>query len=264
MCPQSTASPPTFADILPLFQEEVAVQCQFAIMAMTDMYQALWSISQAAATATTPPPDPPVEPPTSPPDLSNLTPEQAEQAIAAHQQDWDTWRQARDEWIKGFHMWNETRATHLQSEIATNTYNLRRVFAALQAFLTAAANISKLLWPEPRDARNFPDRRPQLWQSFNISLPSPLESRDLRNHFEHFDQRLDEFFHANPGGSMFDMNLLSVDVMASVPPGAMYRNFDPDTMCVWFGGQVFTLRPVIRAILALDPVAQEKAEQHQP
>src|SRR6185295_10564085 len=60
------------------------------------------------------------------------------------------------------------------------------VFAAIQAFLTATANISKLLWPSSQADETAERRGAELRKHLAVSDMSPLKDRTLRNHFEHF------------------------------------------------------------------------------
>lgn len=82
---------------------------------------------------------------------------------------------------------------------------LEEVFRALHSVLTHASCISKLLWPVPPKAkggseskleaarrRQFAlDRGAELRTLLRISESSVLKSRVVRDHLEHFDERLD-------------------------------------------------------------------------
>ena len=59
-----------------------------------------------------------------------------------------------------------------------------RVWSAIQSLLVAVANISKILWSG--SAKRGKDLRTIL----EISDGSELHQRALRNHFEHYDERL--------------------------------------------------------------------------
>jgi len=66
---------------------------------------------------------------------------------------------------------------------------------AVQSFLVAAANVSKLLWPgrnrDPKKTQYAEARGRELRQFLDVTELSPLSSRKLRDHFEHFDERID-------------------------------------------------------------------------
>ena len=61
------------------------------------------------------------------------------------------------------------------------------VWFALQSLLVAAANASKLLWGSNEAAAGREDLRASL----TVSDASPLKSKQLRNDFEHWDERLE-------------------------------------------------------------------------
>src|SRR2546428_224252 len=67
-----------------------------------------------------------------------------------------------------------------------------RCWFALLGLLTAAANISKLLWGSH-------PRRADLRALLGVEDDSPLRVRKLRNDLEHFDERLDEWAAAGAG-----------------------------------------------------------------
>ena len=69
------------------------------------------------------------------------------------------------------------------------------VWHSIQALLTAAGTISMLLWPEARFAERGADLRSKL----AVRADSPLADRTLRNHFIHFDERLERWAAKMPG-----------------------------------------------------------------
>ncbi|MCR2783771.1 MULTISPECIES: hypothetical protein [unclassified Microbacterium] len=93
--------------------------------------------------------------------------------------------------------------------------SIARAFAAAQSLLGAAAQISKLLWPAPPMPRSSDPQRARKKAIRQFSLnrgarlcealqlqPSHglvLKDRNVRNAFEHFDERLDAYFFG--GGS---------------------------------------------------------------
>jgi hypothetical protein len=66
----------------------------------------------------------------------------------------------------------------------------RGVFCSARAFLGATGNVSKLLWPS---STKYSERGDKLRQTLEVSDDSPAAPRIFRNHFEHFDERLEEW-----------------------------------------------------------------------
>lgn len=67
------------------------------------------------------------------------------------------------------------------------------VWFGLQGILISASNASKLLWGAGRtnqQAKGLREARRPLRESVDVEDSSPLNSREIRNSFEHFDERL--------------------------------------------------------------------------
>ena len=62
----------------------------------------------------------------------------------------------------------------------------------VQALVAHAAAISRYVWPA-RGKEPHLSRAARLRISLGVAESSPLRSRDLRNHIEHFDEKLDQF-----------------------------------------------------------------------
>ena len=66
------------------------------------------------------------------------------------------------------------------------------IWRSIHGLLSAAANLSKLLWPASRD----PVRRERgawLRKELGIDDTSPMRARTMRDHLEHFDERLEDW-----------------------------------------------------------------------
>ena len=79
----------------------------------------------------------------------------------------------------------------LTSGKLAHEYGMSRLWMSIQTFLVATGNISKLLWPSQPQ---IPDRGSDLRVSLGVGETSCLKTRTFRNHFEHFDERLEAFF----------------------------------------------------------------------
>lgn len=135
-----------------------------------------------------------------------------------------------------------------------------RVWGSLQAFLGAAANVSKLLWCGEEHLRKYPEvsrRREQLRASLLIDDTSPLQDRTLRNDFEHFDARLDEWIAGSDHIDPIDLFLGSPSLLTA--QGQERRNlvrvFDPDTETVTTPTETFPIGPIRDALADLIPRA---------
>lgn len=140
-----------------------------------------------------------------------------------------------------------------------------RFWYSIQAFLIATGNISKLLWPT---REKITDRGETLRSLLGIN-ESMLFTRDVRNSFEHFDERLETWM-ITRNGVLFDSNIGSTGSYDSVIRSSstlptafeisdedILRNFDPSTFNLTFTGQTFELLNVLEEIKNI----KEKAGQ---
>ena len=97
-------------------------------------------------------------------------------------------------------------------------------FRSLHSLVTHAGNISKLLWPSAKSASG---RGAHLRSLLGIPDDSPLKNRTIRNHLEHFDERLDDWA-IDPAHSWVGNN---IGPLAQVPfqRTEVYRWFDQST-----------------------------------
>jgi hypothetical protein len=208
-----------------VFYMEVERQCKFALMAYEDLKQALTDHNQP----------PPASPTVSYEDVAQL-----QLSTARYEQ----WLLAMDSYER------------------TQTAAKDRFWYSVQAFLVAAGNISKLLWPSYRKGEELiPERGPELRVSLAVEEDSPLAPRALRNHFEHFDLRLEQWAVSSTPRVFVDSNIGPVSMISDYEPGDRLRHFDPTTFAVPFRGDTYHLRPIIEAIQAIYPRAVAKAKQ---
>jgi hypothetical protein len=157
-----------------------------------------------------------------------------------------------------------------QTDVALNTINLARenptiqpdvigVFAAIQASLTAAANISKALWG--MGGKKNEERKP-LRVRLEIPEDSPLRPATMRDHFDHFDERLQRWYSANTQPRSFmDLSIVSPGSISApnLTQNDKFRVLEPFSLTLTFWGDEVPLRQINSAIKKLLPkVAHER------
>lgn len=148
-----------------------------------------------------------------------------------------------------------------QALAGTSPESIDRVWYSLQALLVAAADVSKLLWPTKQ---KFSDRGLELRRSLGVPQPSPLQPRALRDTFEHFDERLDEWVLRSRRSErriFADSNIGPPGMIGGVHPDDILRQFDPATAELIFRGERFQLPPIIRALQDLGENARTQARK---
>jgi|SRR5690606_2513826 len=69
------------------------------------------------------------------------------------------------------------------------------------AILIVVGNVSKILWPPNKGYKHSGKR---LRQMLRIKDDNPISDRKFRNHFEHFDERIEDWFKHSPNGLYID------------------------------------------------------------
>lgn len=124
---------------------------------------------------------------------------------------------------------------------------MTRFWMTAQTIVVAAANISKALWGT-WDAQV---ERETLRTSLDVDDSSPLKLRSMRNHYEHFDRRLEEW-HVAPRPAdtprfhidMFIGNLTGKEFRPPPLPIEIFRGFNPETFELTFWGETFNVNDV--------------------
>jgi hypothetical protein len=213
-------------DFMPqqIFCGEVERQCKFALMAYEGLQQALTNYKQPRPKSPAP---------------NSTDAEQVRATMTKH-----------DQWV-------EALAEHKRRQAAAAD----RFWFSVQAFLVAAGNISKLLWPPGKTI--LPERGPELRASLEVEEDSPLKPRTFRNHFEHFDDRLEQWaVISRPRGRVFiDANIGHISTIPGAELGDYLRNFDSTNSTVTFQGDSYHLPPIVEAIEQLRDKATVRLQQ---
>lgn len=133
------------------------------------------------------------------------------------------------------------------------------IFYHVQAFLVSAANVSKLLFSgQVRGKKEFQQRCAQrageLRAILGVDPTSPLNDRTFRDHFEHFDERIQEWAD-RPGPKIFVNNNVAVNGpidqavnISNASKDDSFRAFSTPPPIVWFWGKEHPLEPVAIAL----------------
>ena len=145
---------------------------------------------------------------------------------------------------------------------AGDLFHGRDPWYAAQNLLGAVGNISKALWGPNLATRKA--RKP-LRDSLAVTEPNVLETGNVRNHWEHFDERLDEWWRDSTQHNYVDRNIGPVPAGQMAPgstPVDVFRNFDTATGELAFWGDTFNVPAMVRELDRLYLTA--KAESAKP
>lgn len=138
---------------------------------------------------------------------------------------------------------------------ALQSHDTDRVFFAAHALLVAVGNVSKLLWPAKEIHE---DRGKELRKILGVRGNCPVKSRDFRNHFEHFDERLEVWARSSKHKNFVDFNIGSVSGIASED---IMRNYDPTSETLTFHGGSYPLCGTMGALRRICTAAQRESQR---
>ena len=119
------------------------------------------------------------------------------------------------------------------------------VFRTIHSLLTHASNASKILWPV---ASGDKSRGRHLREILGIGEQShPLRNRTLRDHLEHFDERIDKW--AAGGGRVFAHDIIGpLTLISGLNPQDRMRWYDSENATMNFRGESYDIKEVVGAV----------------
>ncbi|MEQ1856174.1 MAG: hypothetical protein ABL963_06885 [Longimicrobiales bacterium] len=147
---------------------------------------------------------------------------------------------------------------------ATHETGTHEVFRALHSLLTHASNVSRLLWPSqpkkyPGEAKGDYRARAERIQIRGDELRTLLHlpgrdggghvlfDRTLRDHLEHFDERLEEWERTSKGRNMIQDALGPRSAIVAVDETDVMRWYDPRAGTFYFRHESFNIRGLCAA-----------------
>ncbi len=119
------------------------------------------------------------------------------------------------------------------------------IWSAIQSLLIAAGNISKILWPS-KEASAL--RGSTLRELLDVDNNNPLYDRKFRNLFEHYDERIDDWFASQSSASYTDLSIGPPQGYARQFPSKVHRGYDYTTQTLTFRGESMNLEVVVKAL----------------
>ncbi len=125
------------------------------------------------------------------------------------------------------------------------------VFNAIRLALHFTANVSKLFWPQDKPSAQVKNRCDRLRKLVGLSVDHPLSNRRLRNHFEHFDERLDKWVGDSPR-PFAGIEVILEDDLPDVTRRALHRSvpvlYDEIDQSILMLGEKFLLPELLSAV----------------
>ncbi|WP_160070202.1 hypothetical protein [Sphingobacterium bovisgrunnientis] len=126
-----------------------------------------------------------------------------------------------------------------------NSFDQIEIWGSIQSVLVASGNVSKILWP----SKKYRTRGKLLREYLNIPDNHILAPRVFRNHFEHFDERVEVRFNNSPTGVYIDrqMNPSFNNFLGDREPTCQ-RGYNTFNHTLIFDGEVLDVQVLIKAL----------------
>lgn len=140
------------------------------------------------------------------------------------------------------------------------------VFIPLQAFVHHTAAVSRIFWPpgaRDKHARQRSQRRGELLrQSIGIHSPHVIQARTLRDHLEHFDERLDDWAERSKRRNIVHRMVGPRQAIGGdgIEDGDIIHHFDPAQKAYAFRGEHFDIQALVLGVEDVYLKASSKIE----
>ena len=119
------------------------------------------------------------------------------------------------------------------------------VWGSIQSILVAAANVSKILWPA---SKRYMARGKQLRELLGVDDRNLLSDRTFRNHFEHYDERIEDWFDNNNSSVCMDSRIDPLEPTPCSLPRLFHRSYNPSSQTLSFRNESIDLAEVLAAL----------------
>ena len=119
------------------------------------------------------------------------------------------------------------------------------VWSSIQSILVAAANVSKILWPTRKP---YNQRGKQLRDLIGVDDHNLLSDRSFRNHFEHYDERIEDWFDGNDSAVYMDSKIEPFEPSPWSLPRLFHRSYNPLSQILSFRDESIDLAAVLAAL----------------
>ena len=136
-------------------------------------------------------------------------------------------------------------AERLQRASSPDHFDELEVWSSIQSILVAAGNVSKILWPSRKSSEA---RGVKLRTLLNIDDRNLLFDRKFRNHFEHYDERIEDWFEKNGSAVYEDSSINPFRSIWGDNPSNLHRGYNPLTQTLTFRGESVDLATLLKVL----------------
>jgi hypothetical protein len=140
-------------------------------------------------------------------------------------------------------------------------FDPEKTFFYVHSLLTAAGNVSRLLWPERSESKARGER---LRSELNLTEDSPLKIRHLRKSLDASDEHFEDWLGAMETPSYTDFSIMPQGTMQGYKQDTFQRSLDPDMYTLVFRGEACDLRQITDELRRIESAAQLWLKTHNP
>lgn len=137
---------------------------------------------------------------------------------------------------------------------------IKKFFFSLSTFVGHAAMVSKILWPSNPSSY---DRGLFLRQFLELPEDHIISEKKLRNHLEHYDERLDRWFAQSPQHNYATDNLGSLTSIQGIAKTDIFRHYDPRERIFWFWGESYNMQEYVNGLIQIQNVVRNKVNSYE-
>ncbi|WP_303317187.1 hypothetical protein Q4Q34_02105 [Flavivirga abyssicola] len=119
------------------------------------------------------------------------------------------------------------------------------VWCSIQSILVATGNVSKILWPISKKSKK---RGKKLRELLCIDENNIIADRNLRNHFEHYDERIESLFEGQSSISFVDLAFNPFKPEKWQIPKFYQRAYNQVDRILTFRNETLDLKEVLMAL----------------
>lgn len=138
------------------------------------------------------------------------------------------------------------------------TFDSNEVWFYIQSFLTSTANVSKLLFGTKEKVSS--SRKP-LRDLLNVSDDSVIRIRDMRNHFEHFDERIEKWDKTSVRHNFADKLIGPTNMIYGLEQSDHFRHFDTSNGAIRFNGEEYLIQPIVDELVKIHYAASKEYQE---
>jgi len=125
-------------------------------------------------------------------------------------------------------------------DVANEKNDHIEIWCSIQSILIAGGNVSKILWPVKNKQRGK-----ELRETLQVEQDNILSKRKFRNHFEHYDERIETYFEDKNPSVYSD---LAMNPSMRGPFNFSHRGYNSFNKTLVFRDEVFDLGALLKAL----------------